>query len=232
MKKTVWVTILLVLALSACTKSASKVPSATATGNVPFPTPLADNNALKTIQSQTQTAQTVAPKTTAAPATATLAPAATSAQKPAEKPAATAAPTKAAPDASPTPVPPTATQKPVVIAPTATPGRPAAYTLQSGEFPYCIARRFNVNPADLMSLNGMGMTDKPLAGTILKIPASGSWPGERALQAHPASYVVKTNDNVYGIACLFGDADPDAIITANGLSGGFALSPGETLQIP
>jgi hypothetical protein len=30
---------------------------------------------------------------------------------------------------------------PVIIVPTATPGRPATYTLHEGEFPYCLARR-------------------------------------------------------------------------------------------
>ena len=31
---------------------------------------------------------------------------------------------------------------------TPTPGRPATYVIQDGEFPYCIARRFNVDLAD------------------------------------------------------------------------------------
>ena len=59
------------------------------------------------------------------------------------------------PTAEPTEEPePTATSTPVVF-PTSTPGRPETYTLQQDEFLYCIARRFNVNPADLISLNGI-----------------------------------------------------------------------------
>ncbi|HJS20048.1 MAG TPA: LysM domain-containing protein, partial [Anaerolineales bacterium] len=39
---------------------------------------------------------------------------------------------------------------------TSVPGsRPGTYTLQAGEFVYCIARRFNVNPDETLSLNGL-----------------------------------------------------------------------------
>ena len=34
--------------------------------------------------------------------------------------------------------------------PSPTPGKPSTYTLHEGEFPYCLARRFNVNPDDLV----------------------------------------------------------------------------------
>ena len=44
---------------------------------------------------------------------------------------------------------------PLVVVATATPGRPASYTLMQGEFPYCIARRFNVNQSELLTLNGL-----------------------------------------------------------------------------
>ena len=54
--------------------------------------------------------------------------------------------------ATDTPMPGTT---PAVIVPTPTPGHPATYTLQSGEFPWCIARRFNVDPNELLSLNGL-----------------------------------------------------------------------------
>src|SRR5690606_3962464 len=33
--------------------------------------------------------------------------------------------------------------------------RPSTYTLQKGEFPYCIARRFNVDPTQLLSMSGL-----------------------------------------------------------------------------
>ncbi|MGB8980484.1 MAG: LysM peptidoglycan-binding domain-containing protein [Anaerolineales bacterium] len=111
--------------------------------------------------------------------------------------------------------------------------RPSTYTLQSGEFPYCIARRFDVDPDALLSLNGLSDGVMYPAGTALRIPQSGSFPGTRALRNHPATYTVATSDEtVYSIACLFGDVDPSAIAQANNISPGAALSAGQQLSIP
>jgi LysM repeat protein len=116
--------------------------------------------------------------------------------------------------------------------PTATPGKPASYTLLHGEFPYCIARRFNVNPVDLLSLNGLNMDSLPATGATLNIPTSGTFPGERALKAHPTTYTVRTGDTIGMVACYFGDVDPNTIYAANGLTAGAALTAGQVLQIP
>jgi LysM repeat protein len=134
---------------------------------------------------------------------------------------------------------------PVVAATTVTPGgpsatpippgvRPQTYTLQKNEFPYCIARRFNVDPEDLLALNGLSSGDVYYAGLALKIPQSGSWPGTRALRNHPDTYTVTGNadDNVYGVACKYGDVDPAAIASANGISVSASLSVGQQLKIP
>ena len=43
---------------------------------------------------------------------------------------------------------------PTFITPTTGP-RPLYYTLQSGEFPYCIARRFNIDPRELLAINNL-----------------------------------------------------------------------------
>src|SRR3990170_2194967 len=52
--------------------------------------------------------------------------------------------------------PVTTSEEPAPTAEPAQPGvRPATYTLQAGEFPYCIARRFNVNPDALLAANGI-----------------------------------------------------------------------------
>ncbi len=83
---------------------------------------------------------------------------------------------------------PAATAAPVVVA-AATAGRPATYTLQKGEFPFCIARRFNVNPNDLLAVNGLGLNSATFPGMQLRIPQSGSFPGSRSLHSHPASYM-------------------------------------------
>src|SRR5512141_1204108 len=60
--------------------------------------------------------------------------------------------------------------------------KPASYTLQSGEFPYCIARRFNVDPDELLAASGLtnAQANNLSAGTVLKIPQTGNpFPGSR-----------------------------------------------------
>lgn len=119
------------------------------------------------------------------------------------------------------------------VVPTATPGLPQTYTLQPREFPYCIARRFNVDPEELLALNNL--TDGQLfqPGLVLKIPQSGKpFPSERALIPHPATYVVKANDTIYSIACAYGDVDPMMIVQLNGLTPPYTLTVGQTLNIP
>lgn len=148
-------------------------------------------------------------------------------QAPAETGAAPAEPTLAAPQ-------PTATSAPTqVTVPTATPGLPSTYTLQAGEFPYCIARRFNVNPVELLNQSGLSMDSRPGAGTRLTIPQTGNtFPGDRTLRDHPTTYNVQSGDNIYEIACLFGDVSPDAIAFANNISAPYSVTAGQALQIP
>ncbi len=125
---------------------------------------------------------------------------------------------------------------PVIVVPTSTPGRPATYTLMQGEFPYCIARRFNVNQSELLTLNGLtSATAGDLqAGTVLKIPQTGSpFVGDRALHAHPGTYTVAaSNATVYSVACYYGDVDPTQIIAANLLVSPYTLHLNQTLTIP
>lgn len=121
---------------------------------------------------------------------------------------------------------------PVIVVPTVTPGRPATYTLQQGEFPYCIARRFDVNPDDLLALNGLSQGQILMPGLQLRIPSSGAFPGTRALHAHPTQYTVMVDDTIYKIACYFGDVDPTSIAAANGLALTTHLTTGQTLNIP
>ena len=120
------------------------------------------------------------------------------------------------------------------VAPTLIVNRPATYTLQTNEFVYCIARRFNVDPADILSLNGLYDSQTVYPGTVLKIPQSGYWPGDRALRAHPTTYIVTGNQdtNIYGVACKFGDVDPALIAQRNNLSLGATLTIGQQLNIP
>jgi LysM repeat protein len=110
--------------------------------------------------------------------------------------------------------------------------RPATYTLQEGEFPYCIARRFDVDPDQLLALNGLVDGQTLYAGAVLKIPQTGSFPGARALRSHPTTYTASAGETIYGVACAFGDIDPSTIASTNGLSVGATLSAGQQLNIP
>lgn len=122
---------------------------------------------------------------------------------------------------------------PWVVVPTATPGLPLTYTLQPREFPYCIARRFNLDPEELLALNNLKDGQLFMPGLELKIPQSGkTFPGERALIPHPATYTVQANDTIYSIACAYGDVDPMMIAYANNLTPPYTLTAGQVLNIP
>lgn len=126
---------------------------------------------------------------------------------------------------------PTETPTAIVWA-TSTPGIPSTYTLKKGEFVYCIARRFDVDPSALLSANGLGVNSVVSPGTKLTIPTGTSWPGDRSLKDHPTNYTVAYGDTFYTIACAFGDADPNVIMAANGLTKDSTLSVGQVLYIP
>lgn len=134
------------------------------------------------------------------------------------------------PESTLPPAQPTATPAPVS---TATPGIPQTYELQEGEFPFCIARRFNVDQTELLNLNGLGEFSILPIGYSLKIPQTGNrFVGRRALINHPDNYTVVAGDSIYSIACKYGDVDPRAIIQANELDAPYNLSSGQELHIP
>ena len=107
------------------------------------------------------------------------------------------------------------------------------YTLHPGEFPYCIARRLNVDPGELLVLNGLLNQQTFYAGTVLQIPQTGNaYPGERMQQTHPTTYTVsRADETLYTIACAFGDVDPQQLAQANGLSIDSALYVGQQLNV-
>src|SRR5688572_1206728 len=126
--------------------------------------------------------------------------------------------------------------QPAGTLPTSAPvgARPSTYPLQKGEWPYCIARRFDVNPEELLSLNGLTRGDIYYPNLTLKIPQTGNpFPDTRALRTHPTTYTVASaGDTVYGVACVFGDVDPAAIAAANNISVSSSLTSGQQLSIP
>lgn len=218
---------MLVVGLSACERSASKAPDTTATaaGELPFPLPVTTDNAMKNILAGTQTA--AASQNPGVPAQQGTQ-AVGSGSSPTLPPLVLPTDTVVAPVYTPTAAPTFVT----VASPT--PGYPSSYTIHQGEWPFCLARRFNIDPAALLAANGLTLNSRPDPGSVLTIPADAAkWSsGSRDLVTHPAVYVVKTGDTVYSIACDFGDADPNAIIAANNLQAPYTLTAGASIQVP
>lgn len=231
--------VVLALTLSACTRSASSAPAATLTPKANFPKPVATSgmNAIEIAGTQTAVATAGLPIPTSAgteagpPANPTFTPLAGINLTPiASQPAANT------PLPSPTvePAAPVVVNTPVPQLTAGPIGKPTTYVLHEGEFPYCLARRFDVNPNELLALNGLSSGQSEyVAGTSLTIPQSGEvFPGQRTLKTHPAQYTVLAGDTIYSIACEFGDVDPMGIVGANNLSGTYNLTTGTDIQIP
>ena len=230
----IFILVISTIMISACTQSLSSAPVATATVIPPelfvSPFPSVENPMamIEEFAKQTAVAQTAAagggtPGTPQAIVEGTaLTP----------QNAATVAPSTPTNAVATTPAPVIATSVPNAT-PVPAGVRPASYTLQNGEFPYCIARRFNVDPDALLRASGLTSPDVYYAGLALTIPQSGAFPGARMLANHPTTYTVASSDEtVYSIACKFGDVDPAAIASANGIAASAKLTSGQQLQIP
>jgi LysM repeat protein len=227
------VVLVLVLAIgvSACTRSASTPPPPAPSEEEGIPVPgtqtmgLFDTFATQTAMAGEQGGGV--PEETPVPPTVEETPAEPAAPQPVTEPQ-----TQPEPPAQPAQPAQPAAPAPVT-APEPTPGIPTSYTLQPGEHPYCIARRFNVNPDELLRLNGLGANTVVQPGRELRIPQGGSgFPEARALRAHPTTYTVRTGDTIFSVACYFGDVDPYVIAQINGLSSPYRLSAGQTINIP
>ena len=230
----IFIFVMSTMLVSACTQSLSSAPAATPTliptGLFVSPFPSAANPmaqieefAKQTAAAQTTVANGGTPVTPQAITTTGTVSITTSTPTPGTP----STPTNAvATTAAVLPSGPTTTPVPAGV-------RPASYTLQSGEFPYCIARRFNVDPDALLSASGLTSPDLYYAGLTLTIPQSGAFPGSRMLASHPTTYTVVSGDEtVYSVACKFGDVDPASIASANGISASAKLTVGQALKIP
>jgi LysM repeat protein len=243
MKKTYYVifilAILLTFGLGACTRSASQPPSSDDEGNLPLPTmgtqepmSLLEEMATQTAiaqegGSQEGEAETSADEGVAEEGTAEEGAAEEGAAEEGGEEAAAEGETSGETDedVGGEQEPVTAPQEYDV---------PDSYTLKSGEFPYCIARRFDISPAALLNANGLNINSNVYPGTKLTIPKNAEHfdSGSRSLRSHPANYTVVSGDTVFSIACLFGDVDPRAIEEVNGLSGSYTLNAGQVIKIP
>lgn len=232
----VFIFVTLAVLISACERPLSTPPAATPTllppelfvspiASVENPMAMIEEFAKQTSVAQTTVASGGTPATPQPAAVGTL----ITAQVGTPTVAVPGTPTNAVPTtpaAVSTPSGPTTTPVPAGV-------RPASYTLQNGEFPYCIARRFNVDPDALLSLSGITSPDLYYPGLTLTIPQSGAFPGSRMLASHPTTYNVLAGDEtVYSVACKFGDVDPASIASKNNISISAKLTAGQQLQIP
>ncbi|WKZ37856.1 MAG: LysM peptidoglycan-binding domain-containing protein [Anaerolineales bacterium] len=231
----VFILVVSTMLVSSCTQSLSSAPAATPTllpeGLFVSPFPSVENPMamIEEFAKQTAAAQTSAAGGDPAAEGTEVTPDANENESETPTPDLISTPTNAEPGAA-------AAADTAIPAATSIPGvRPATYTLQKGEFPYCIARRFNVDPATLLSLSGLtsAQANSLVTGTVLTIPQSGNFPGNRALAPHPTTYTVLSGDEtVYGVACKFGDVDPAVIAAENSIAISAKLTAGQQLRIP
>lgn len=213
----------LMLLVTACERPASKAPIGTPIDSDVIRTPLPVD---QQILNATMTAQAILEKfDQPTVAINTNEPVQQPVEQTAEQPTEVVAVTEA--PAEPTPI-----QTPTSLPPTPVLSKPTEYTVHDGEFAYCLARRFDVNPNDLLSINGLNEYSYFSEGMVISIPTSGSFPGDRALMAHPDTWTVSTGETIYDIACAYGDIYPESIIAVNGLQEPYTLTSGQILQIP
>ena len=128
---------------------------------------------------------------------------------------------------------PTATTTPAPITELDVPNQ---YTLHLGEWPYCLARRFDIDIEYILAANNLtsSQANNLSVGYKLAIPVNyvGTFGGDRSLRAHPTTYVASGNDTFYSIACAFGDVWPEHISEANGMDIDEQLQGGAQLHIP
>jgi len=203
-----------VIGLTSCKLPASKGPQSTSDG---FPVPSGSeqtNGGIDVSTFATQTAQALPPVVITSSA-------------PGESPSASPNPV-----ATNVPGAPAPTEAPIVYVEATQGSLPASYTLAPGEFPFCIARRFNVNLNELLSLNGLTLDSFFYAGQVLQIPQTGNpFDGDRSLHDHPSTYQIKSGDTLNTIACYYGDVSPEMIVQQNDLHS-TDLPAGEVLIIP
>lgn len=221
----------LAVGLVACEMPASTPPPASPTADSAMSTLQAELGSIATQTavagggSSTGSPQVPAgtPQATPGPGTPVASPESTSATPSGENPVASEAPSEE----------PSGEEQPQEDFEFEEPPLPKSYEIHKGEFPFCLARRFDLNVSELLSINGLGVNSLVSVGTTLKIPQTGNgFDGQRALADHPDNYTVSSGDTIYSIACLYGDVYPEAIAQANDLSKPFNLKDGQELNIP
>ena len=205
-----------VVALSACTRSASTPP------------PTTDDGEGTGVQSETQA-------TMDAVRSAILTQTAQAEAGGVATPTPTEAPAETEETAS-------AEETPGASEATATPlGQEIEYTVQPGDWIFKIAREFNVDPQEIIDLNELTNPGSLTPGMVLKIPVEAA-PTEPEAEETPEAgdgtpttgttvHIVQPGEWIWQIARLYG-VDPQEIIDLNNLTNPASISPGDELIIP
>ncbi len=205
--------LLILIVFAGCTRAASKAP-ADSPLKAPDSTPLVLDPIAATQTAQIVISQFNQPTLMVPNAKGTLI-------------AITAIPATPAPIVTPTPEGPTPT--PVEM-------RPNRYTVRPGESPNCLARRFDVDPQELLKVNGLQEGSIINVGQELKLPLDTHFPGERrvpgTVRPDPEGYWVSPGETIYMVACYYGDIFPEEIIEANNLKEPYDISGIKNLIIP
>jgi LysM repeat protein len=217
---------ILAIGLTSCKLPASMGPESTSDG---FPVPggsVETSSSIDVSTFATQTAQALPTEVIAFP---------TPMNNPTENP--TPGVTSVSPYPAPTEIPiateiPSVTETAIVYVQATPGGPPETHTMQQGEYPYCIARRFDVDSNELLSINGLTNNSLISPGDVLKIPQTGNpFIGERTLKPHPDYYEILSGDTLGSIACSYGDVSPDMIALQNNITDE-NYDPGDVIIIP
>ncbi|MCW4384266.1 LysM peptidoglycan-binding domain-containing protein [Salinibacterium sp. SYSU T00001] len=109
---------------------------------------------------------------------------------------------------------------------------PATYTVQSGDSVSGIAGRFGLSTASVLAMNGLGWKSVIHPGQVLVLAKSaGPVAAAPLASAAGSSYTISRGDTISGIAATF-RVSVQSILSANGLSMGSIIYPGQRIVIP
>ena len=213
----------LVVVLGACTRSVSTPPPSGGTGELTPELLAAQQATMEAVRSALLTQTAIA--------------AGSSIQLPSPLPSSTPTPelATATPTLTSTPEGPSPTGGGPSSTPTATlpASQSGQYTVQPGEWVYSIAKKFAVDPDELIRLNNLQHPYVLQPGQVLTIPVPATPSSDPTLTplAGGTTYVVQPGEWVYSIARKFG-VDPLRLIELNNLAYPYVIYPGQILNIP